>query len=89
MSFLGAVTLLNSYMLLVRDDEIGRRILIKGDDGYGNLDANSLRFQFLVGFSGSERVVLFRSTCVGIRPPSDPESIQRVSCNDNFLLARK
>ncbi|KAA8611236.1 hypothetical protein PtrV1_13897 [Pyrenophora tritici-repentis] len=116
MGFLGAVTLLNSCMLvpsdseydlaaqklveagfrpapwtyaitdpqLVRDDEIGRRTLLRGDDGYGNLDANSLRFQFPAGFSGSERVVLLRSTYVGIRPPSDPESMQRFSCNDNL-----
>jgi hypothetical protein len=69
---------------LVRDDEIGRRTLLEGDDGYGNLDANSLRFQFPAGFSGPERVVLLRSTYVGIRPPSDPESIHRFSCNDNL-----
>ncbi|KAF1916814.1 hypothetical protein BDU57DRAFT_517139 [Ampelomyces quisqualis] len=69
---------------LVRDDEIGRRTLLRGDDRYGNLDANSLRFQFPVGFPGPERVVLLRSTYVGIRPPSDPESVQRFSCNDNL-----
>jgi hypothetical protein len=69
---------------LVRDDEIGRRTLLRGDDGYGNLDANSLRFQFPAGFSGPERVVLLRSTYVGVRPPSDPESMQRFSCNNNL-----
>jgi len=68
----------------LRDDEIGRRTLLRGADGYGNLDANSLRFQFPAGYSGPERVVLLRSTYVGIRPPSDPESIQRFSCIDNL-----
>jgi hypothetical protein len=42
----------------IRDDEIGRRTLLRGANGYGNLDANSLRFQFPAGFSGPERVVL-------------------------------
>jgi hypothetical protein len=68
----------------VRDDEIGRRTLLRGADGYENLDANSLRFQFPAGYSGPERVVLLRSTYVGIRPPSDPESAQRFSCENNL-----
>ncbi|KAH6389995.1 hypothetical protein HBI60_183800 [Parastagonospora nodorum] len=68
----------------VRDDEIGRRTLLRGANGYGNLDANSLWFQFPAGFSGPERVLLLRSTYIGIRPPSDPESIQRFSCIDNL-----
>lgn len=69
---------------LLRDDEIGRQTLLEGDDGYGNLDANSLRFQFPAGYSGPERVVLLRSSYVGIRPPSDPESMQKFSCDDNL-----
>lgn len=69
---------------LVRDDEIGRRTLLRGANGYGNLDANSLRFQFSASLSRPERVVLLRSSYVGIRPPSDPESMQRFSCNDNL-----
>ena len=68
----------------VADDEIGRRILLRGSKGYENLDANSLRFQFPAGFTGPERVVLLRSSYVGLRPPSDPESIQRFSCEDNL-----
>ena len=59
----------------VADDEIGQRILLRGAKGYENLDANSLRFQFPEGFTGTERVVLLRSSYVGIRPPSDPESM--------------
>jgi hypothetical protein len=51
---------------LVRDDEIDRRILRKGANGYRNLDANSLRFQFPAGSSRTERVVLLRSSYVGI-----------------------
>ena len=69
---------------LVLDDEIGRRILLRGADGYGNLDDNSLRFQFPAGSSRPERVVLLRSSYVGIEPPSDPESMRRFSCNDNL-----
>jgi hypothetical protein len=51
---------------LLRDDEIRQRTLLEGDNGYGNLDANSLRFQFPAGYSGPERVVLLRSSYVGI-----------------------
>lgn len=60
---------------LLRNDEIARRTLLDGDDGYGNLDANSVRFQFPAGYSGPDRVVLLRSSYVGIRPPSDPGSM--------------
>ena len=69
---------------LLRNDEIARRTLLDGDDGYGNLDANSVRFQFPAGYSGPDRVVLLRSSYVGIRPPSDPETMQRFSCDDNL-----
>jgi hypothetical protein len=69
---------------LVRDDEIGRRTLLRGANGYGNLDANSLRFQFPANLSRPERVVLLRSSYVGIQPPSDPESMQRFSCKNNL-----
>jgi hypothetical protein len=69
---------------LLRDDEIRQQTLLDGDDGYGNLDANSLRFQFPAGYFGPERVVLLRSSYVGIQPPSDPESMQRFSCDDNL-----
>ncbi|KAH4103155.1 hypothetical protein HBH98_074630 [Parastagonospora nodorum] len=120
MGFLGAVTLLNSCVIVpwdseydlaaqklveagfrpapwtyaitdpqrVRDDEIDRRTLLREANGDGNLDANSLRFQFPAGFSGPERVLLLRSTYIGIRPPSDPESIQRFSCIDNLYFVK-
>ncbi|KAF1850045.1 uncharacterized protein K460DRAFT_326532 [Cucurbitaria berberidis CBS 394.84] len=114
MGFLGAVTLLNSYMLipseseydlaaqklveagfrpapwsygitdphLLPDDEIARRLKLREYPEFQRLDGNSVRFQFPVGFSGPERVVLLRSTYIGLSPPNDPSSMQRFHCHD-------
>lgn len=123
MAFLGAVTLLNSYMLipsesdfnlaaqklvkagfrpapwsygiidpkLLPDDEITRRRRINPMEipGYQMLDNNSVRFQFPAGLTGPERVVLLRSTYVGLTPPSDPSSMQRFHCHENLYYPKK
>jgi len=116
MAFLGAVTLLNSYMLIPSesdfdlaarklveagfrpapwsygitdpqlrpDNEITRRINPMDIPGWRMLDNNSVRFQFPAGLSGPERVVLLRSTYVGLSPPNDLSSMQRFYCHETL-----
>ncbi|KAF1963105.1 hypothetical protein CC80DRAFT_434559 [Byssothecium circinans] len=121
LGFLGAVALLNSYMLVpsesdfdlaaqklveagfrpapwsygiidphnIPDDERGRRTKSLDNTGYRMLDDNSVRFQFPAGFSGPERVVLLRSTYVGLSPPNDLSSMQRFYCDRNLYYPDK
>ncbi|KAH7389843.1 hypothetical protein BKA66DRAFT_510863 [Pyrenochaeta sp. MPI-SDFR-AT-0127] len=103
MGFLGAVTLIKSYMLIPpesdydlaaqklveADNEIDRRLKIMGNTGYWMLDDNSVRFQFPVGFSGLERVLLLRSTYARLSPLNDPSSMQRFHCHDDLYYPGK
>jgi hypothetical protein len=74
---------------LIPDDEMTRQPGFLDTSGYRNLDQNSVRFQFPVGFSGPERVVLLRSTYVGLSPPNDASSMQRFSCHENLYYPDK
>ena len=74
---------------LLPDDEITRRINPMEIPGYQMLDNNSVRFQFPAGLTGPERVVLLRSTYVGLTPPSDLSSMQRFHCHENLYYPKK
>jgi hypothetical protein len=69
---------------LLPDDEISRRINPWDMSGYRMLDNNSVRFQFPVKYAGPERVVLLRSTYVGLSPSTDPSLMQGFSFKENL-----
>jgi hypothetical protein len=68
----------------IPDDEIGRRVRLDDYSDHRKIDDNSVRFQFPEGYPGHERVVLLRSTYVGLSPPTDPSSMQRFSYHENL-----
>lgn len=75
---------------LLPDDERTRRINPMEIPGYQMLDNNSVRFQFPARLTGPERVVLLRSTYVGLTPPpSDLSSMQRFLCHENLYYPKR
>ena len=74
---------------LLPDDEITRRINPMEIPGYQMLDNNSVRFQFPAGLTGPERVVLLRSTYIGLTPLSDLSLMQRFHCHENLYYPKK